>query len=80
MAATTITVRSNGSVRLAGDFEIVDQDGNPFGLGGRTQVSLCRCGHSQNKPFCDGSHRQVNFQSEVKAFDLPPAQPKPVGA
>lgn len=80
MAATKVTVRNNGSVKIEGDFEIVDQDGNPFGLGGRLIIALCRCGHSGNKPFCDGSHRTCGFQSEVKAFDLPPAQPKPVQA
>ncbi|MGH9342311.1 MAG: CDGSH iron-sulfur domain-containing protein [Terriglobia bacterium] len=80
MAATKITVRNNGSVKIEGDFEIVDQDGAAFGLGGRVNIALCRCGQSQNKPFCDGSHRNCGFQSEVKAFDLPPAQPKPVQA
>lgn len=77
MAATKITVRSNGSVRVEGDFEIVDQNGNPFGLGGRVNVALCRCGQSGNKPFCDGTHKTCGFQSEVKAFDLPPIAPKP---
>ena len=72
---TKITVRNNGSVRIEGDFAICDQDGNVFGLGGRTTVSLCRCGHSENKPFCDGSHKRAGFQSEVKARDLPPASP-----
>jgi CDGSH-type Zn-finger protein len=77
MAATKITVKSNGSIRVEGDFEIVDQQGAAFGLGGRTAVSLCRCGHSADKPFCDGSHKRVGFQDEVKARDLPPPQPKP---
>jgi len=81
LAATKITVRNNGSLRIEGDFEIVDQDGNAFGLAGRPSVSLCRCGHSENKPFCDGSHRRVQFQSEIKAFDLPPlVAPKPASA
>jgi len=77
MAATKITVKSNGSIRVEGDFEIVDQQGAAFGLAGRTAVSLCRCGHSADKPFCDGSHKRVGFQDEVQARDLPPPQPKP---
>jgi CDGSH-type Zn-finger protein len=70
--ATKITVGSNGSIRVEGDFEIYDPQGNRFGLGGRTTISLCRCGHSQNKPFCDGSHKRVGFVDEVHARDLPP--------
>ncbi|MBS1501371.1 MAG: CDGSH iron-sulfur domain-containing protein [Bacteroidetes bacterium] len=71
MAATRLTINSNGSVRVEGDFEIVDKDGNVYGLEGRTIVSICRCGMSQNKPFCDGSHKG-HFEHEAKAFDLPP--------
>ena len=77
MAATKITVVNNGSLRIEGDFEIVDQDGNPFGLAGRTKLSLCRCGQSSNKPFCDSAHKTCGFQSQVVAFDLPAPQPKP---
>jgi len=72
MSATRITVRPNGPYRLEGDFELVDGQGRPFGLGGRTAISLCRCGHSNDKPFCDGSHAKVGFQSTVEARDLPP--------
>lgn len=71
MNKTTITINSNGSVKLDGDFEIVDKEGNVYGLQGRTLVSLCRCGLSQNKPFCDGSHKG-HFEHDAKAFDLPP--------
>jgi CDGSH-type Zn-finger protein len=56
MATTKLTVNNNGSLRIEGDFEIVDRDGMPYDLGGRVIVSLCRCGLSHNKPFCDGSH------------------------
>lgn len=77
MAATKVTVRSNGSIRIEGDFEIVDSEGAVFDLGGRTTIGLCRCGHSENKPFCDGSHKKVGFQSEIKARALPPPVPKP---
>ena len=68
---TKITVNSNGSLKVDGEFEIVDSEGNIYGLNGRTIVSLCRCGLSKNKPFCDASHKG-NFQHEAKAFDLPP--------
>jgi CDGSH-type Zn-finger protein len=68
MAGTRITVNSNGSLKIEGEFEI---DGNAYGLQGRTLVSLCRCGRSANKPFCDGSHKG-NFDHSAKAFDLPP--------
>ena len=73
MAGTKITVRSDGSIRVEGDFVILDQDGKVFGLAGRDKVGLCRCGHSANKPFCDGAHKKVGFQSPIQAFDLPPA-------
>jgi len=72
MAATRITPTNNGPLRVEGDFEIVDTKGKVFGLGGRTAVSLCRCGHSNNKPFCDGTHAKIGFQSVVEARDLPP--------
>ncbi len=79
MAATKITVRTNGPYRIEGEFEIVDMQGKPYGLAGRTIVSLCRCGHSSNKPFCDGSHKTVGFTDEAVARDLPPPAPKPAG-
>ena len=77
MAATKITINSNGSIRVEGDFEIVDPAGNAFRLAGRTVVSLCRCGHSANKPFCDGSHKTSGFSDLVVARELPPPKPKP---
>ena len=77
MAATKITVRNNGSIRIEGDFEIVDSEGGVFDLAGRTTIGLCRCGHSENKPFCDGSHKKAGFQSEIKARALPLPVPKP---
>lgn len=76
MAATKIVVTKNGPLRVEGDFEILDPQGKAFGLGGRTGVSLCRCGHSSNKPFCDGTHNKIGFQSEVEACELPPPKPK----
>ncbi len=77
MANTKVTVFNNGPIKLEGEFELVDQTGKPFGLGGRSAVSVCRCGHSGNQPFCDGSHKRQNFTSSVEARDLPPPAPKP---
>ncbi len=69
--STKITVLNNGSLKIEGDFEIADKDGALYDLGGRTIVSLCRCGKSQNKPFCDGSHKG-HFEHDAVAFALPP--------
>jgi len=75
---TRITVNNNGSLRVEGDdFEIVDSEGRTFGLGGRTRVTLCRCGKSENKPFCDSAHKRCGFESVIVARDLPPPAPKP---
>jgi CDGSH-type Zn-finger protein len=72
-----ITVNNNGSLRIEGEVTICDPEGKTFGLAGRTTIGLCRCGHSENKPFCDGAHKRAGFQSQVQARDLPPPAPKP---
>ncbi len=71
MAKTKITVNNNGSLKVDGDFEVVDMNGTAYNLQGREIVSFCRCGLSKNKPFCDGSHKG-HFEHEAIAFDLPP--------
>ncbi|MGJ8713943.1 CDGSH iron-sulfur domain-containing protein [Maribacter stanieri] len=75
MSKTKLTINSNGSVKVEGDFEIVDSQGNSYNLQGRTVLGICRCGLSNNKPFCDGSHRN-HFEHEATAFDLPPMKKK----
>ena len=74
--ATKINVQSNGPIRIEGEFEILDPNGAAFGLAGRTVISLCRCGQSANKPFCDGSHNRTGFFDPVVARELPPPKPK----
>jgi len=73
----TIVCNPNGPLRITGNFVIKDSQGKDFDLAGRTVISLCRCGHSQNKPFCDGSHARTGFQSVIEARVLPPPAPKP---
>lgn len=70
--STKITVNKNGSLRIEGDFELLDSSGNPFDLSGRKTISLCRCGQTKNQPFCDGEHKRCEFKSEVIATVLPP--------
>jgi CDGSH-type Zn-finger protein len=77
MSDTTIVCTNNGPLRVSGNFVIKDAQGNDFDLSGREAISLCRCGNSNDKPFCDGSHKRVGFQSEVEARKLPPPAPKP---
>lgn len=76
MAATKVIVKNNAFLRVEGDFEIVDETGKPFDLAGRVGIGLCRCGHSANKPFCDGSHAKNGFASMIEARALPPMKPK----
>jgi CDGSH-type Zn-finger protein len=66
-----ITVNNNGPLRIEGDFEIYDASGAKYDVAGRTVISLCRCGQSNNKPFCDGAHSKCAFQSQVIATVLP---------
>jgi CDGSH-type Zn-finger protein len=71
--ATKITVTKNGSYRIeSDDMELYDANGNKFDLAGRTTIALCRCGHSNKKPFCDGTHKTCGFESDVIAYALEP--------
>jgi CDGSH-type Zn-finger protein len=73
---TKVIINNNGPIRIEGDFVIQDAEGKEYGLAGRTVISLCRCGFSQNKPFCDGNHARQGFVSQCQALDLPPPKPK----
>jgi CDGSH-type Zn-finger protein/uncharacterized Fe-S cluster protein YjdI len=57
-----ITPTVNGSVHIVGNFELRYIDGELIYRGSDTW--LCRCGGSENKPFCDGTHRGISFQAE----------------
>jgi CDGSH-type Zn-finger protein len=71
-----IRCRENGPLVIQGPIKVVDHQGNEFAIApGKDTVALCRCGHSQRKPFCDGSHRQVGFQAAETAAKPPAASP-----
>ena len=77
MPSVKITVKKNGPYRIEaeeGVIEMFDADGNKYDLTGKPAFSLCRCGGSVNKPFCDGTHSKIGFQdaeSAVKKADNP---------
>ena len=56
-----IFVKPNGSIRDTGEVDFVDSEGNV--IKSESALSLCRCGHSKDKPFCDGSHREAGFEA-----------------
>jgi 3-phenylpropionate/trans-cinnamate dioxygenase ferredoxin subunit len=78
MADVTIEVRKNGPYRVYGDVNLVDHEGNevPIPEGkrkvspeGKTWISLCRCGESAIKPFCDGTHNHNGFIGADEAVE-----------
>ncbi len=71
-----ITIRPNGPYRVEceeGELEIFEASGKKIDLTGKKAFSLCRCGASTNKPFCDGTHSKIGFQAAEAAV----AQEKP---
>jgi CDGSH-type Zn-finger protein len=63
MAETiVIRLRENGPLVVQGAVRVIDHLGNEFVIPpGKDHVALCRCGQSQSKPFCDGTHQTVRF-------------------
>ncbi len=66
MADVVITPRDNGPYLVRGPARLVDAEGREWHLD-REVIALCRCGGSSNKPFCDGTHARIGFQSQVRA-------------
>ncbi len=71
MDPITITVRENGPFVIAGDdmarVRLVDAQGTTISTEGRKAISLCRCGASTKKPFCDGTHSKIGFRGAEAA-------------
>src|ERR1700743_184607 len=70
----TITVRPNGPFRVEGPCKLLDADGKEWDLTGKPAFSLCRCGGSTKKPFCDGTHSKIGFQAAEAAVAQADAQ------
>lgn len=70
MAQVKITAKRNGPYRVEappGVVELLDADGNAYDISTKPAFSLCRCGASVNKPFCDGTHSKLGFQAAEAA-------------
>jgi len=67
MGEVTIKINDNGPLRIEGEVRLLDGEGNPYDLGGKAAISVCRCGASANLPFCDGAHGREGFSSCCRA-------------
>jgi len=65
----TIKVRENGPYLVRGTVTLTDADGNTYTAQG-PNIALCRCGGSQTKPFCDGSHKTNGFAATERAVAI----------
>jgi CDGSH-type Zn-finger protein len=61
-ATVHITVKPNGPLRVEGHIVLKDADGKEWDLTGKPAIGLCRCGLSEKRPFCDGSHSRQGWQ------------------
>jgi CDGSH iron-sulfur domain-containing protein 3 len=70
----SITPTANGPNHVVGNFTLQWPSGHV--IEHKIDVMLCRCGHSNNKPFCDGTHAKIGFRSvegdETAHKDSPP--------
>jgi CDGSH-type Zn-finger protein len=63
----TIKVREHGSLLVEGeDVRLIDWNGNEYVVP-KKPFSLCRCGHSKEKPFCDSSHKECGIAATQPA-------------
>ena len=67
MSDVKVNVRDNGPLLVSGPITVEDADGNSFDLGGKETIALCRCGASENRPFCDGAHNRCGFEAAERA-------------
>ncbi len=73
--AVKITVRPNGPFRVEGPVSLVDVEGREWDLTGKPAISLCRCGLSSKRPFCDGNHGREGWKCDASPIpSVPVAQ------
>ena len=72
MANIKIQALKNGPLLVTGEVEVLDSQGEVMETS--SKVALCRCGQSGKKPFCDGTHGKVGFQSVCARQTAKPLQ------
>lgn len=72
MADVVVQTRENGPILIKGPITLIDHLGNVFDLTGKDSVALCRCSHSQRRPFCDGTHKTCGFTAGETVPPIPP--------
>ena len=77
MSVNEIEVRKNGPLLCRGDVEVHDASGTL--LERADDVALCRCGLSELKPFCDGSHKKIAFEASGTVQDEKAQSPEAAG-
>jgi CDGSH-type Zn-finger protein len=61
----------SGPLALQGGIAVIASDGFTYEV--RNRVTLCRCGESRNKPFCDGTHAAIKFKADYPVTESPTA-------
>lgn len=61
MSDLKVTVLRNGPLKLEGDCSMFDGGGSALDSREGKALFLCRCGASENKPYCDGAHKGIDF-------------------
>lgn len=84
MSKLTITIRNNGPLFISAEdaekVQLTDHAGAIIPLPAGKGISLCRCGASQRKPFCDASHRTIGFDGTLASSSVAAAAEPPAGA
>jgi len=60
-------MKISGPIWIKGGIRVESADGQSYEI--RNRVTLCRCGHSSNKPFCDGTHASIHFHDGLPLGD-----------
>ncbi len=64
-----VTVSQNGPILIEINEATVKKGDKEEQISGK-MIALCRCGHSENKPFCDGKHKGAGFEAEAAEVEI----------